>query len=104
MIEIRSEYQGETENKRGFFAIYMARNGKWLNTAIVPESLDDPENAVESIKSMIGVLLNESFSELKDPLYKMKKELMGISERKKFLVERIKEMEAARKEITETNP
>lgn len=103
MIKLLSDWKMATdENGKAFqmLILFMSKdNEDPFNVAIhMNECMGDADLMMTTIITGVTELINACFPELKDPLYRMKKELKELESRVAFVKRNIHEIETARAE------
>lgn len=97
MIQIKSNWMimsdGEGNNFPIFSLIIQRDNGEPFNCAMEASNcFKDGESALICLTSMITELIHACYPQMKDPLYRMNKELKALEECRNYLISSIKAM------------
>lgn len=97
MLEIKSKWDIIVDPELGIsnlLTIFFTRDGKTFNLCMNADEFHLDGEATElTISTMLKVLIDESYPEMRNPIYKMKKELANIEKRKETLILAIKSLE-----------
>lgn len=101
MLEIKSQWVNWTDeqgNCHPSLHLFLTRNQESFNCAMVMNKIDDGDDVLLCLESMITELVAHAYPEMRDPLYKLKKQLQELETKTKGIKMHIEEMEKVRAE------